>query len=70
MNEDIRRKLANILKKEASQVIQEDEEISIKANKITILYRLYKILDNYDELEPILIDYFSKKSEKDKWERS
>jgi hypothetical protein len=28
---------------------------------------IIKIIDNYDELEPVLQDFFKKRAEKEKW---
>lgn len=35
----------------------------------TVFLRMFQILQNYDELEPVLIKYFAEKAEKEKWNR-
>jgi hypothetical protein len=38
-----------------------------KSDKLQFLYRMNKILENYDELTPVLEEYFEKKHNKEKW---
>ena len=40
-----------------------------KSDKLQFLYRMNKILENYDELIPVMEEYFEKKHNKEKWER-
>ena len=34
-----------------------------------IYFNFKKILDNYDDLTPILMEYFAEKSKKSKWDK-
>lgn len=36
--------------------------------KLDTLYKIYKYLVHFDELEPILEEHFEEKRKKDKWE--
>ena len=38
-----------------------------KVDKMQFLHRLNKYLENYDELIPVLEEYFEKKHNKEKW---
>lgn len=38
-----------------------------KIDKLQMLYRINKYLENYDELIPVLDEYFEKKRNKEKW---
>lgn len=40
-----------------------------KAEQWIVLMKTAKYLCNFDELEPIINEYFVRKAEKDKWER-
>ena len=70
MDKDIHKQLSKVLATEFCKIMDYEKDIDTRLKKTNTIFNLKKILDNYDELEPILIDYFSKKSEKDKWERS
>ena len=55
MNILLKTKLINVLKAEAKQVLESKED-------------MMKIIQNYDELEPVLQKYFAEKHNKEKWE--
>lgn len=40
-----------------------------KIDKLQMLYRINKYLENYDELIPVLDDYFENKRNKERFER-
>lgn len=40
-----------------------------KIDKLQMLYRINKYLENYDELIPVLDEYFENKRNKEKFER-
>ena len=44
-----------------------ETDIQKKVNKMNIWFNIKQIIDNYDELEPILKEYFDKKAQKEKW---
>lgn len=52
---------------ELNNVIDSDRDETEKLNRETVLYRLYKIVDNYKELEPTLEEFFYKKARKEKF---
>ncbi|MBR3002884.1 MAG: hypothetical protein IKF38_04930 [Clostridia bacterium] len=68
MNILLKTKLINVLKAEARQILDSDEEMSSKVNKMNDIGHLLKIIQNYDELEPVLAKYFAEKHNKEKWE--
>jgi len=69
MNKEIKTKLDNVLKAEAEYTMKNEENLHTKVEKMDILFNLKKILDNYDDLEPVLIDYFNRKADRERFER-
>ena len=67
MNSDIKKELESFLKEEATKVMNSDEGIKERLHKMNDITNLYKILDNYDELELVIKRYFREKYEKKKW---
>lgn len=68
MDKSIYTKIDNVLKAEAEYIMKHEENTQSKANKMNTIFNLKKIIDNYEELEPLLIEHFSKKAQKEKWE--
>ena len=60
-------KLTNILKEEAEQTMKQKEGIDYE--KMDNIFNLKKILDSYDELEPLLKKFFMEKARKEKYDR-
>ena len=69
MDKIIKTKLNNVLKAEAEYTMENEKNLHTKVDKMDTLFNLKKILDNYDELKPLLINYFNAKVEKEKFER-
>lgn len=69
MDKEIKLKLENVLKAEAENVLKNETNKYKKIDKMNTLFNLSKIINNYDELEPILAEYFNRKAEKWRWER-
>ena len=69
MNKTIRVIMNNTLKGEARRLLHSDEDLDIKMEKLNDIANLFKIIENYDELEPILKEFFDKKTKMEKWER-
>ena len=69
MDNYIKTVLTNAIKYEATYTLRAEEDINKKLIKMNTLLNIQKIIDNYDELEPILKKYFIEKAERDKWER-
>lgn len=69
MNEEIKAKLNNVLKAEAEYTMKNETNTNVKLEKMNTLFNLKKIIDNYDELEHVLVDYFNKKAEKERFDR-
>ena len=67
MNEMLEKKLNNILRTEAQRTLENEKDRKVKLMKMNDIFNLKKILDNYDELEPILKKYFDEKAIKEKW---
>lgn len=69
MNKVIKQKLTNILKNEVTYILNNEENNQEKLKKLDDLFNLQKIINNFDELEPILYNYFKEKAQQDKWEK-
>ena len=61
------KKMKNIVIKEIENVDSNKFSLNEKLEQQMVLFRLYKIIDNYDGLEPLLTDYFCKKAKEEKW---
>lgn len=69
MNKEIKTKLDNVLKAECEYTMKNESNIKKKAEKMNVLFNIKKILDNYDELEPVLREFFDKKAQEQRFER-
>ena len=69
MNNKIKQQFRNFIQEQGTKLLLADEELGEKAEQLDTLINFTKIIDNYDELQPILKEYFSKKAEKEKWDR-
>lgn len=67
MNKLIQTKLNNILKAELQHLKTSDTELSEKAEIVDTIKNLKMIVDNYDELELVLKEFFEKKHIEKKW---
>lgn len=67
MDKGIKEKISKLLMEEAKSLL--NEEGRERVHKLNDIFNTQKILDNYDELEPTIQEYFRKKAEKDKWSR-
>lgn len=57
----------NYLNFECQETMAKDFDINSKYEKMNVLFNIKKYLDNYEDLEIILKDYFKEKAQKDKW---
>lgn len=69
MNKMLYKKMDNILRTEAQRTMENEKDIKEKAEKMNDLFNLKKIIDNYDELEPVLRKFFIEKNKKERLER-
>jgi hypothetical protein len=69
MNDLIRKELKSFIKEQGDKTLKENVELSEKIQRLDTLINLTKIVEHYDELQPILRDYFNGKADKEKWER-
>jgi len=68
MNILLKTKLINVLKGEARQILESKEDKLERLEKMNDIDNMMKIIQNYDELEPVLIQFFAEKHNKEKWE--
>lgn len=69
MDKLIHAQLINVIKAEIKHILQTEKDPKVEEEKVTIWFNIKNFIDNYDELEPILREYFDKKNQKDKCER-
>ena len=63
-------RLRNVVKAEIKHITESDlHTADEKLEQLDVLHNIYKILNNYNELKPVLQRYFAEKAEKNKWER-
>ena len=69
MNKGLERKLFNVLKAEFDYIKEHEEDKNKRIAGMLDILHLEKILENFDELEPVLQKYFAEKAKKEKFER-
>ena len=69
MDKEIKTKLDNMLKTEGDYTLKNENDKNKKIDKMNTIFNIKKILDNYDELEPVLRDFFNKKVENERFDR-
>lgn len=69
MNKYIQKKLVTLLSNESHEIFHQDEEISEKIDRMDTILNMTKIIQNYDELKPVLEKFFREKIQDEKWER-
>lgn len=57
----------NYLNFECQETMSKEFDINSKYEKMNVLFNIKKYLDNYEDLEIILKDFFREKAQKDKW---
>lgn len=57
----------NYLNFECQETMAKEFDINSKYEKMNVLFNIKKYLDNYEDLEIILKDFFREKAQKDKW---
>ena len=67
MDKTLKKTLSNRLKCEAEYILNSEEDIRIKCEKMNTIFNLQKVLDSYDELEPLLTNFFAEKAKREKW---
>ena len=69
MNENLKKKLTETLREYAESLLNDKKDIYTKLEEMDNIQNMFKIINNYAELEPLLRKFFKEKAEKDKWER-
>lgn len=69
MYKEVEVKLNNVLRAESDYIMKNEKDINKKLDKMNTLFNLKKIIDNYDELEPVLKEYFRYKEDKSREDR-
>ena len=67
-----REKLINDFEKKIGKELDKIGKIENKEEKmykLDVLYKMHKVFMNYEELEPLLVEFFEKKAQKDKFKK-
>ena len=70
MNKTLKDKLTNTLREYAEDLIHDKRDIVEKLSEMNDIQNMLKILDNFEELRPVLQEYFAEKYKKEKWGNS
>ena len=69
LNRMLYNKLIGFLKEEGELTLKYQEDKEIKYETMDNIFNLKKVLDSYDELEPLLKKFFIEKARKEKYEK-
>ena len=69
MNKELKTKLYNVLKAEFDYVERNEKNKNKRIKTFWDIHHMQQIIENFDELEPALQEYFAKKANKEKFER-
>ena len=69
MNNMLEKKLNNILRTEAQRTLENEKDMNVKVEKMNDIFNLTKIIQHYDELEPVLRKFFIEKAKQERLER-
>ena len=70
MNKFLKRKLENMLRCEGTYVLEHEKDKDTKVSIMNDIFNVQKIVMYYDELEPILIEFFNKKGKEERWKNN
>lgn len=70
MDKFLRRKLENMLRCEGTYVLEHEKDKDTKVSIMNDIFNMEKIVKYYDELEPLLIEFFEKKVKEERWKNS
>lgn len=69
MYKELKTRITNTLKAEFDYVRTHEKGSNNRLDKMNDIYHIGQIIENFDELEPIIADYLNKKARKEKFER-
>jgi len=67
MYKELYLKIEKLLNEEMNEIMATETDANLKFKKLTDIYRLNKILENFDELEPTMQKFIEEKRNKKKW---
>lgn len=67
MNKMLKNRLLNTLKSEAEYIMYSEDDIKTKIKNMNDVINITKIVEHYNELQPILENYFEKRAKENKW---
>lgn len=70
MDKFLRRKLENMLRCEGTYILEHEKDKDTKVSVMNDIFNFQKIVMYYDELEPLLIEFFEKKAKEKRWKNS
>lgn len=69
MQKQLIEKMLKTLNDEFKKVDEEDISTEVKFEKIVDISNMIKVLENFDELEPVIADFLNKKARKEKFNK-
>lgn len=64
MDEEIIESVEKFLEQESKKINESDEDNKTKARKLHSIMHLLQIMERYNEIEPIIQEYFNKEADK------
>ena len=68
MDEEIIESIEKFLEQESKKINKSNEDKKKKARKLHSILHMLQILEKYNEIEPIIQEYFNKEAEKRRFE--
>lgn len=68
MDEEIIESIEKFLEQESKKINKSNEDKKTKARKLHSILHMLQILEKYDELEPVIQEYFNKEADKRRFE--
>lgn len=64
MDEEIVKSVGKFLEQESKRIDESNEDNKTKARKLHSIMHLLQIMERYDEIEPLMQEYFNKEADK------
>lgn len=68
MDDEIVESVGKFLEQESKRINESNEDNKTKARKLHSIMHLLQILERYDELEPVIQEYFNEEADKRRFE--
>ena len=69
MNKELKTKMCNVLNAEFDYVKRTETDKSKRLEKFLDIKHFLQIIENFEELEPVIADYINKKADRTRFDR-